>query len=152
MKVMIWFIASILFTSCSTKAHLVKSKECNTNVLVTKYKVKKKDLLGEGKLVEKGSHFYIYFTENYDKDNIEATINGKLLFDKMITTDKSLGTTEAGFYYNYKNNDALKLILKVKNKNDCFDITLDKNYRQLFIYSLDNKWEVIYDNIYPLYE
>lgn len=144
-------ILLFIFTSCSISSRVVNSKDCNTDVKVTKYKTGLSK--SEGKLVEKGNHFYVYFTEGYENDNIKAFINGKLLFNETISTDESLGTTEKGFYYKYNNRKEIVSLKVVKNgKQDCLDLTLDKSFRQLFIYSNKNNWEVIYDNVYPLYE
>lgn len=148
---MLFFLS--LISCSSTKIETIKSQECNSEVKITKYKEGVFTAKGEGKRVEKGNHFYVYFTEGYENDKIKAFINGKLLFDKTITTDESLGTTEKGFYYKY-GEDKNPVVLKViKNGNEnCFDIILDKKFRQLFVYSDDSQWDVIYDNIYPLYE
>lgn len=154
MKIYIQALFFLSLISCgSTKIETVKNQDCNGTVKVTKYKTGLISSKGEGTIVEKGNHFYIYFTESYENTAIKAYINGKLLFDKTITTDESLGTTEKGFYYKY-GEDTSPVVLKVtKNGSEnCFDIILDKKFRQLFIYSDDSKWELIYDNIYPLYE
>lgn len=154
MKIYIQALFFLLLISCgSTKIETIKSQECNSSVKVTKYKTGLIPSKGEGTIVEKGNHFYIYFTEGYENDEIKAYVNGKLLFDETITTDESLGTTEKGFYHKY-GEDKSSLVLKItKNGSEnCFDIILDKKFRQLFVYSDNNKWDIIYDNIYPLYE
>lgn len=153
MKIYIQLLLYSLLTSCGgKKVEIVKSQKCNSEVKITKYKTGLGFSKGEGKLVEKGEHFYIYFTESYENDMIQAYINGKSLFDEIVSTDESLGTTEKGFYYKYGDDSDPVVFKVIKNGKSCFDITLDKNFRQIFIYSNKNKWEVIYDNIYPLYE
>ncbi len=153
-KIILQLLLFLTLASCgSTKIERISSNECNSQIKIIKYKEGFFRGKNEGKRVEKGNHFYIYFAGGYANDEVKAYINGQLLFHKKITTDESLGTTEKGFYYHYGNNKGPDILKVTKNGNNyCLEMALDRKFRQVFIHSNNNNWEVIYDNIYPLYE
>jgi len=148
----------ILLNSCGgTTKYVTSNPKCMSTIIITKNKVGLKDYFkvkmskSNGIIAKKGNYFDIWFERGFKNDTIQAFINGKLLGEVVVSTDPSIGTTEKGFRYKYKKNESNLILKIVKNGKDCMEITLDKKFRQLFISFTDNKWEIIFDNIYPFY-
>ena len=140
----------ILIYGCKTSNKSIVSSPCNDNISVKYHKVTKEDVK-EGMVADKKQESVVVFFEDYYNGNVKAYANKELVFDEVIETDESLGTTEKHFTYNYSKDKSLPK-LKVISENNCVEMSINKDYKLIYVYYYKDKWDIIYSNVYPTYE
>ena len=146
--------SSLLFlifvtTACKTQPNGADLSSCKTDYNVKFQNIAEtvdKEMVADQKLEN-----VVVFFEDYFNDTAKASIKGKNVFQEIINTEESLGTTGKHFSYNYSNDSEVSDI-RIEYKEGCLLIPIKKNYKIIYVYHFDDKWEIIYSNVYPTYE
>lgn len=138
----------IVFTRCKTENLIIDSISCSEKIILQYDKIKKGD---KRKPIAKKelNTFTVYFVNTFN-DSVKGYVNNELLYDKFIKTEDSSDNLKNYFGYNYS-NDSKTPVLKIvsKNKNQCFDLEINKKYKLIYIFTTtDGKWIVRFSNIY----
>jgi len=146
-----YILLILLFSvfSCKTSEKLVTNISCNGDLTVQWDKRKAKN---KNPRADKKSHYFqVIFLSDFD-ERIKAYVNNKLVFDEYVKIGADSHRIDRTFGYNYQ-NDTKTPILKVKTieKETCFDIEIDKNYKIIYLFIDKNgKWIVRYSNEFYL--
>jgi len=148
-KIYFLTVSLLLMFGCKSQEKIVRSITCGSNVSLQYDKIKKQD---KGKPIAKRGlqSVSIYFLSNYN-DSLQGFINDKILYDKFLQQDDNSHNLNENFSYNYSKD--LKLpILKIVSKTDnvCFDISIDKKYKLIYVFKNDLGWIVRFSNVYYL--
>ncbi len=138
-----------LSTACKTQPNDADKVTCKTD-----YSVNFQKTTGNSDnemVADQALENVVVFFENYFNDTAKASIKGNNVFNEIINTEESLGTTGKHFSYDYSNDSEIPDI-RIEYKVDCISIPIKENYKIIYVYHFDDKWEIIYSNIYPTYE
>ena len=102
-------------------------------------------------VADKSKNNVVVFLEAYLDGVVKGYVDNKLIFNESIVTDESLGTTEKYFTYNYSKDNLLPK-LKVEIDNDCLEFEIKKDYKLIYLSYYQERWDIIYSNVYPTYE
>lgn len=135
--------------SCKTSEKLVTNTSCNGDLTV---QWDKRIAKNKNPRADKKSHYFqVIFLYDFD-ERIKAYVNDKLVFDEYVKIGADSHRIDVTFGYNYQ-NDSKTTILKVKSfeKETCFDIEIDKNYKIIYLFIDENgKWIVRFSNEFYL--
>ena len=125
---------------------------CKSNNITIKYDEESRyEDINKEMIADKSKDNVIVYLEDYFNGEVKGYIGNKLIFNKKIETEESLGTTEENFFYNYANDTKLPKI-KIESDMETAIIEIEKDYKIIYVYKHKNKWEIIYSNIYATYE
>jgi len=149
MKIKIYFLIVILLSifGCKPQEKIVENITCDGKISLQYDRIKIGD---EDKPIAKknSQSVTIYFLSSYN-DSIQGFINKHLLYDKFLKQDDNSHNLSENFVYDYSKDSGLP-ILKIVSKTDdtCFDISIDKKYKLVYVFKNDGKWIVRFSNIY----
>ena len=148
----IYFIlfTSILLGGCKSLTGQNDESNCSKNITIQYHKASKKDVK-EDMVADKSKNNVVVFLEAYFDGVVKGYVDNKLIFNESIVTDESLGTTEKYFPYNYSKDNLLPK-LKVEIDNDCLEFEIKKDYKLIYLSYYQERWDIIYSNVYPTYE
>ncbi|MGM1055913.1 MAG: hypothetical protein ACQEWG_08515 [Bacteroidota bacterium] len=138
-----------LSTACKFQINGADKANCKTDFSVNFQKITGNE--DYEMVADQALENVVVFFENYFNDTAKASINGNNVFNELINTEESLGTTGNYFSYDYSNYSEIPDI-RIEYKEDCISIPIKENYKIIYVYHFEDKWEVIYSNIYPTYE
>jgi len=125
---------------------------CKSNKITIKYdKENRYEELDKSMVADKSKEYVIVFLEDYFNGEVKGYVGDELVFNEKIETEESIGTTLRTFIYDYSKNKKLPII-KIETEGKSVDIDIFRNYKLIYIYMEDDKWEIIYSNVYATYE
>ncbi len=139
------FIMTFLIISCRTIKDKIIISPCNNKVYIKFDKVTKNDI-DEGRVVNFKTDGIMIFFEDYFDGRVKIFYNDKLVFNEILQTDESLGTTEKFFKFkNIKWEDKPKI--KVVYGNNCVEIPFIKKYKFIYLSFNKGEWEILFSNV-----
>lgn len=125
---------------------------CKSNKITIKYDEESRyEDIDKKMIVDKSKESVTVFLESYFKGLVKGYIGNELVFNEKIETEESLGTTNEYFFYDYSRNKKTPKI-KIKSDDNIAEIKIKKDYKLIYVYKHNDKWEIIYSNVYPTYE
>jgi len=125
---------------------------CKSNKITIKYDDESRyENVEKGMIADKNKEYVTILLESYFNSQVKGFVGSKLVFNKSIKTEESLGTTYEYFFYNYVKNQKLPKI-RIENEGEVAEIEIIKKYKLIYIYKHNDNWTIIYSNVYPTYE
>ncbi len=146
--------SSVLFSGCKSSKEQENNptieSNCSKNVSI-QYRKASEEAKKQDMVADKSKNNVVVFFEAYFDGIVKGYVNDELIFKENIVTDESLGTTEKYFTYDYSKDDVLPK-LKVQTNNGCVEFDIKKDYKLIYLSFYEEKWDIIYSNVYPTYE
>lgn len=130
---------------------MVESLSCDEDITIQYDKVSSEDQRN-GIVADRFQKSVVVYFENTFYDSIKAYLNGEIIFDAFVKTDKSKASTDTLFGFRYSDKGKTDVLKIVSKKKGCIDFNINRDYKLIYLFFTEEKgWIVRFSNIYYLH-
>jgi len=144
-----YLLISLLLLGCSGRNRLDKNDSCPVRPII---QLEKTDSTDRPTADLNLKSFVVYFLNDFN-DSIKGYVNTKLYFNDYVQTNKTSGSSEKYFGYDYSKDTLSATVLKVVGQKSCFEVEVDRRYKLIYVFkNQDQEWTVRFSNVYYINE
>jgi hypothetical protein len=124
---------------------------CGEAITIQYDKVSREDRRN-GILADQLQNSIVVYFENIFQDSIKAYLNGALIFDAFVKTERSRDGADTLFAFRYSDENPTDILKVVSKQNGCIDFVTDRDYKLIYLFfTSERRWIVRFSNIYYLH-